>query len=82
MNKKKAENYTKMSRSEKISYNLNGINRQLKKLDADFKEFTKPEVELIKEYLRENKMLSGCTQGYDFCIDCGLNEIELNLYIN
>ena len=79
MRRQEKENYMKMTPSEKVAYNLKGINSELKKLDPNFVEFVEPNVVLIESYEKENNIGSDCGYGREFCIDCGLNQIELNL---
>lgn len=73
------EAYIKMTPAEKVIYNLNGINSELKKLDPNFVEFPEPDVAKIKQHIEENKIRSDCGQGRYFCLDCGVSEIGLNL---
>ena len=73
------EAYIKMTCSEKITYNLNGINSELKKLDPLFVEFSEPDVAKIEKYITDNNIGSDCGWGRYFCLDCGLSEIGLNL---
>lgn len=77
--KQKAEEYQKKTPGEKIAYNLKSINLELKKINPQFQEFTTPDVDAINLYIKQHQIASDCGQGRDFCIDCGLNEIQLNL---
>lgn len=77
--KNEAKKYLQMTPSEKVAYNLQKINLELKKMDASFQKFSEPKVSEIKSYIKQNQIASDCGQGRDFCLDCGLNEIELNL---
>lgn len=77
--KQKAEEYQKKTPDEKIAYNLKYINLELKKINHQFQEFTTPDVESIILYIKQHQIASDCGQGRDFCIDCGINEIQLNL---
>lgn len=66
--------YRALSAEDKVAYNREKVEAELTRLQVPFTQ--EMSIKEIRALLKEKQIKLGCAQGSEYCLECGLSEIE------